>query len=151
MNQSPGAELKSGTPSVSPVRLFLRRIVVQLLRLRVWITETGPGDLWESSYFWAVIVGLCGAFSSVGFREALYQLQWLLLGYQGPLEGAASTLPWWGRLLMPTVGSGFAVADRASGGIDRAAVCEQLDGGVDADLAAPTRKTQAGFGSEQPR
>jgi chloride channel protein, CIC family len=83
---------------------FFRRVLVRLLRLRVWFTERGPGDLWESNYFWATVIGLCGALSSVAFREALSHLQFLLLGYQGPLEGAAMTLPWWGRLLMPTVG-----------------------------------------------
>jgi CIC family chloride channel protein len=87
-----------------PVRLLLRRIVVQLLRLRVWFTERGPGDLWESNYFWAAVVGLCGAISSVAFREALNHMQWILLHYSGPLDGAATDLPWWARLLMPTAG-----------------------------------------------
>jgi chloride channel protein, CIC family len=104
MNNPSGTDSKIGPPSVSPARLLLRRVVVQLLRLRVWLTERGPGDLWESNYFWAALVGLCGAFSSVAFREALNQLQWLLLRYNGPLEDAATTLPWWGRLLMPAAG-----------------------------------------------
>jgi CIC family chloride channel protein len=104
MNNSPGTDLKTSPQSATPARLFFRWIVVQLLRLRVWFTETGPGDLWESNYFWAAIVGMCGAFSSVAFREALNHLQWLLLHYNGPLENAATTLPWWGRLLMPAAG-----------------------------------------------
>jgi chloride channel protein, CIC family len=104
MNNPSGPTPPSGPPSVSPARLLLRRVVVQLLRLRVWFTERGPGDLWESNYFWAAVVGVCGALSSVAFREALSNLQWLLLGYNGPLEGAASTLPWWGRLLTPAAG-----------------------------------------------
>ena len=104
MNNASGAELKTGPHSVSPTRHFLRWVVVQLLRLRVWFTERGPGDFWESNYFWAGLVGLCGAISSVAFREALNYLQWLLLRYNGPLENAATTLPWWGRLLMPAAG-----------------------------------------------
>ncbi|MCE0522770.1 MAG: ClcB-like voltage-gated chloride channel protein [Methylacidiphilales bacterium] len=104
MNNPSGADSKTGPSSVTPARLFLRRVVVQLLRLRVWLTERGPADLWESNYFWAAIVGLCGAFSSVAFREALNHLQWILLRYDGPLEDAATTLPWWGRLLMPAAG-----------------------------------------------
>jgi CIC family chloride channel protein len=83
---------------------FFRRILVHLLRLRVWFTERGPGNLWESNYFWAAIIGLLGAFSSVVFREALRHLQILWFGYDGPLEGAASSLPWWGRLLVPAAG-----------------------------------------------
>jgi CIC family chloride channel protein len=83
-------------------------VVVQLLRLRVWITEKVPGELWESAYPWAVAVGVAGAFSSVAFREALNSLQGLLLGKSGPLDEASTTLPWWGRLLMPALGGVFA-------------------------------------------
>ena len=104
MSTPPGTDLTPGTPSVTPARQFLRRVVVQLLRLRVWITEKVPGDLWESAYPWAVAVGVAGAFSSVAFREALYLLQELLLGKNGPLDEANTTLPWWGRVLMPTLG-----------------------------------------------
>jgi CIC family chloride channel protein len=79
---------------------------VQLLRARVWITERGPGDLWESNYFWAALVGLGGAFSSVLFREALSHLQFILFHDHGPLEYIASMthLPWWARLLTPAAG-----------------------------------------------
>jgi CIC family chloride channel protein len=104
MNNPPAAELKTGPNAVSPVRLFLRRVVVQLLRLRVWFTERGPGDIWESNYFWAAVVGLCGALSSVCFREALDHLQVLVLNYNGPVDGAVMSLPLWLRILIPTVG-----------------------------------------------
>jgi CIC family chloride channel protein len=104
MNHPPGTDPNAGSSTVSPTRRWLRRVVVQLLRLRVWFTERGPGDLWESNYFWAALVGLCGAVSSVAFREALNQLQWIFLGYRGPVEGAETTLPWWGRLLIPAAG-----------------------------------------------
>jgi CIC family chloride channel protein len=104
MNNPQGIDPKTGPPSVTPARLFLRRVVVQLLRLRVWFTERGPGDLWESNYFWAAIVGLCGAFSSVAFRESLNQMELVLLHYNGPLEDAVVSLPPWARLLMPAAG-----------------------------------------------
>ena len=104
MSTPPGTDLKTGPPSVSPARQFLRRVVVQLLRLRVWITEKVPSELWESAYPWAVAVGLAGACSSVAFREALNSMQVLLLGKSGPLDEASTTLPWWGRLLMPALG-----------------------------------------------
>jgi CIC family chloride channel protein len=104
MNNPPGADAKIGTPSATPARHLWRWIVVQLLRLRVWITERGPGDLWNSNYFWAAIVGLCGAFSSVAFRVALDHLQVILLHYDGPVDGAVMELSWWQRLLIPTAG-----------------------------------------------
>ena len=87
-----------------PARRFLRSAFVPFLRFRVWLTERVPEDLWESNYLWAAAVGLLGALSSVAFREALYHLQLSILHFDGPLEGAASTLPWWGRLLIPTAG-----------------------------------------------
>ncbi len=88
----------------SPARLFLRRVVVKLLRARVWLTESGPGEIWESNYFWAVLVGLCGAFSSVFFREALSWIEWLLFRTSVPLEYVPATLPVWVRLLIPAEG-----------------------------------------------
>src|ERR1700679_2921447 len=97
-------------PSVPTVRkastlaAFFRRLFVPLLRVRVWLTERGPLDLFESTYFWAAIVGLCGAITSVAFREALSHLQYLFLRYNGPLDGAATSLPWYGRVLVPTAG-----------------------------------------------
>jgi CIC family chloride channel protein len=95
-------------PTVPPVRApvgsFLRRLSVPLLRLRVWLTGHGTVELGDSPYFWAAIVGFCGALSSVAFREALLHLQIFLLRYNGPIEGAASGLPWWGRVLIPTAG-----------------------------------------------
>jgi CIC family chloride channel protein len=104
MNNSPLTDPKPGAQSVSPVRRLLRLMVVPLLRLRVWITERGPGDLWESNYFWAAVTGFCGAISSVLFREALRYLEGILLHSDASLEYAAGALPWWGRLLMPAVG-----------------------------------------------
>jgi CIC family chloride channel protein len=90
--------------NASPLAAFFRRLFVPLLRLRVWLTERGPLDLFESTYFWAAIVGLCGAITSVAFREALSHLQYLFLRYNGPLEGAATSLPWYGQVLVPTAG-----------------------------------------------
>lgn len=103
-NNPPPVDPKAGVHDVTPGKRLLRRFVVQLLRLRVWITERGPGDLWESNYFWAAIVGVCGAVSSVAFREALHVLESVLLHSNSPLEDAAAALPWWGRLLMPAAG-----------------------------------------------
>jgi len=104
MNNPPPTDPKVGTASSPPLKLFLRRVVVQLLRLRVWITESAPVDLWESTYFWAAIVGFCGAFSSVAFREALQQMEKLLYQSNNSLEFIPETLPWWARLLIPAAG-----------------------------------------------
>jgi CIC family chloride channel protein len=83
---------------------ILRRLFVPLLRFRVWLTGGLAVDIFESTYVWAAIVGVFGAISSVAFREALSHLQFLLLRSDGPLEGAATSLPWYGRILIPTAG-----------------------------------------------
>jgi CIC family chloride channel protein len=87
----------------STLRIFLGRLFVPLLRLRVWLTE-GPAGFIDSTYFWAALVGLCGAITSVVFREALTRLQIFFLHSASPLEGVASDLPWWSRILVPTCG-----------------------------------------------
>jgi CIC family chloride channel protein len=104
MNNPPPTDTTVGASSVPAYKMLLRRLVVQLLRLRVWITERGPGDLWESTYFWASIVGVCGALSSVAFREALRGLEFVLFHNNGALEFVPATLPWWLRLMMPAMG-----------------------------------------------
>jgi len=104
MNNPSPTDPKVGAPSATPLKLFLRRVVVQLLRLRVWITERGPGDLWESNYFWAAIVGFCGAFASVSFREGLSYSEKILFHTDISLEFVPETLPWWARLLIPAAG-----------------------------------------------
>ena len=100
--------MTDSAPSVPPARPgstgILRRLFVPLLRLRVWLTERGPLDFFESVYFSAALVGLCAAVTSVAFRESLSHLQYFLLQLNGPLDGVATSLPWWGRVLVPTVG-----------------------------------------------
>lgn len=100
--------MTDSAPSAMPARPgppgFFRRLFVPLLRLRVWLTERGPLDFFESVYFSAALVGLCAAFTSVAFREALTHLQYFLLQLNGPLDVADSGLPLWGRVLVPTAG-----------------------------------------------
>ena len=106
MSNSPPTAPPPGATAAQPARKLWRLLVVWILRLRVWITEEGPGDLWESNYFWAVLVGVGGALSSVLFREALSHLEFLLFHYDGPLEYAATAtqMPWWLQLAVPTAG-----------------------------------------------
>ena len=104
MNNPPPTDPHVGAKSTFQIKLLLRRVVVHLLRLRVWITERGPGDLWESNYFWAAVVGFCGAFASVAFREGLRRSEIGLFHNDAPLEFIPITLPWWARLLIPAMG-----------------------------------------------
>lgn len=96
---SPGAspaELGSGT----------RRLV----RARIWLAEhLRIGEL-QSTLFWAAVIGLIGAWISIGFREATEWLHRLLAGPEIAVhhnEGYVDTfraMPLWQRLAVPTMG-----------------------------------------------
>jgi CIC family chloride channel protein len=81
-----------------------------LLRFRVWLTDRGPGDVWESTYFWAALVGVGGALSSVLFREALRQLEFLFTHSDEVPGATAAHLEWWQRLIIPALGGMIAGA-----------------------------------------
>jgi chloride channel protein, CIC family len=73
-----------------------------LTRLRLVLL--GHEDL-ASIVFWAALVGLCAALSSVAFREALRALELLFTGQANSLERAASGMVWWRRVLLPLCGA----------------------------------------------
>src|SRR5580658_1740909 len=54
--------------------------------------------------FWAALIGICGALSSVAFREAARLLERLLTGQSQSLVQAASGLVWWHRAVVPVIG-----------------------------------------------
>ncbi|HUA78322.1 MAG TPA: chloride channel protein, partial [Acetobacteraceae bacterium] len=69
----------------------------------------GHEDL-ASIVFWATLIGLIGALASVVFRELIRLFTKLLTGYTSIAEhgsgmvGAASSLVWWHRAIVPIVG-----------------------------------------------
>jgi CIC family chloride channel protein len=73
-----------------------------LTRLRLVLL--GHEDL-ASIVFWAALVGLCGALTSVAFREGLRLLELLFTGQAKSLEQAASAMSWWHRVLLPLGGA----------------------------------------------
>jgi len=73
-----------------------------LTRLRLVLL--GHEDL-AGILFWAALVGLCGALSSVAFREGLRLLEILFTGQSRSLIQAASAMAWWHRALLPLGGA----------------------------------------------
>ncbi|HEY1899393.1 MAG TPA: ClcB-like voltage-gated chloride channel protein [Steroidobacteraceae bacterium] len=73
-----------------------------LTRLRLVLL--GHEDL-ANIVFWAALVGLCAALSSVAFREGLRLLEQLFTGQSTSLELAASRMVWWHRVLLPLCGA----------------------------------------------
>jgi chloride channel protein, CIC family len=76
-----------------PVRKFVR------LRLLL----VGHEDL-AGIVFWAALIGVCGALSSVAFREGARLFEILLTGQSQSLVHAAAELAWWHRAIVPVVG-----------------------------------------------
>ena len=94
-------------------REFARVPLSLLTRLRLILF--GHEDL-ASIVFWATLVGLIGSLASVVFRELIRLFTQLFTGYTVVVEhgsglvGAASSLVWWHRALVPIVGGVLAGA-----------------------------------------
>jgi CIC family chloride channel protein len=88
-------------------REFARVPLSLLTRMRLILF--GHEDL-ASIVFWATLVGLVGALASVVFRELIQLFTKLFTGYSAEgqhgagLVGAASSLVWWHRAIVPIVG-----------------------------------------------
>ncbi|MDE2449114.1 MAG: ClcB-like voltage-gated chloride channel protein [Gammaproteobacteria bacterium] len=84
------------------------RVPLSLLT-RARLVLFGHEDL-AGIVFWATLVGLSGALASVIFRELIRLFTKLFTGYTSLIEhgsglvGAASSLVWWHRALVPIVG-----------------------------------------------
>lgn len=89
------------------VRQFARVPLSLLTRLRLVLL--GHEDL-AGILFWAALVGVGGALSSVAFREGLRLLELLFTGQNHSLEQAASGMVWWHRVLLPLAGAVLAGA-----------------------------------------
>jgi CIC family chloride channel protein len=84
-----------------PVREIVRLPLSLLTRLRLILL--GHEEL-ASIVFWAALIGIGGAVSSVAFREGVRALELLMTGQSQSLVHAASELVWWHRALVPIVG-----------------------------------------------
>jgi chloride channel protein, CIC family len=85
----------------SPVREIVRFPLSLLTRLRLLLV--GHEEL-AGILFWAALIGIGGALSSVAFREAARALEVLLTGQSQSLVHAASELVWWHRAIVPVIG-----------------------------------------------
>ena len=83
------------------VREFVRLPLSLLTRLRLILL--GHEDL-AGIVFWAALIGVGGALSSVVFREVVHLFEILFIGQAQSLVHAASELRWWHRALVPVVG-----------------------------------------------
>lgn len=91
------------TRMTEPAGVLMRRLL-RLLRWRVWIQEKLQPTEWQVTLLWAAVAGLMGSLASIIFlalTENVYG--WFGQPHLGIVE-AMRQLPWWGCLLVPTLG-----------------------------------------------
>jgi chloride channel protein, CIC family len=91
----PGDHEKQG--ALSPP---LRR----LLRLKFWLVEHFRLGERQLTLIWAALIGVLGALASESFRKASDFLHFLATGSSSGIIYSFANLPWWQRLVVPTVG-----------------------------------------------
>jgi len=94
--------------SVAAVIQLGSRLYVRADRLvRIALTAARQGHL-SGIIFWAALIGICGAFTGVGFRASVRLVQQALTGHSTGLVETAELLPWWARIAVPTIGGALA-------------------------------------------
>lgn len=61
-------------------------------------------DQWQSMLLWSIMAGMLGMLATELFRLALQGFSQVVLGKSGSLVAIARSLPWWARIMVPTVG-----------------------------------------------
>ncbi|PAW67863.1 MAG: hypothetical protein B9S34_04120 [Opitutia bacterium Tous-C1TDCM] len=86
-----------------PAALLLRRLL-RLLRWRLWIQERLQPSEWQLTLMWAAVAGFLGALTSILFLTLTERIHdWFGNSSLGVVE-SMQRLPWWGCLLVPTLG-----------------------------------------------
>ncbi len=90
-----------------PAGLLMRRLL-RLLRWRVWIQEKLQPTEWQVTLMWAALAGFLGALASIVFTTLTERIHgWFGNSSLGVVDSMAR-LPWWGCLLVPTLGGAAA-------------------------------------------
>jgi CIC family chloride channel protein len=90
-----------------PAGVLMRRLL-RLLRWRVWILEKLQPTAWQSTLLWAALAGLLGALSSWLFTSLAEGVHNIFSRSDLGVVDSMRKLPWWGCLLVPTLGGACA-------------------------------------------
>ena len=82
----------------------LSNVAKRLVRLRIWLGERIAGNEMRATLLWAALAGVIGAWVSIGFKEATEWLHWLFTGHYSGYVASFAAMPWWRRIVVPTVG-----------------------------------------------
>ena len=90
-----------------PAKLILGRML-RLLRWRVWIQEKLQPTEWQITLLWAALAGFLGALASMLFSGLAEGVHDLFGTTSLGVVDSMRHLPWWGCLLVPTIGGACA-------------------------------------------
>jgi CIC family chloride channel protein len=86
-----------------PAKLLMERLL-RLLRWRVWLAEKLQPTEWQATLLWASLAGFMGALGALLFMASAEGVHLLLTDSHAGIVESIRLLPWWGRLLVPTIG-----------------------------------------------
>jgi chloride channel protein, CIC family len=90
-----------------PQRVIVRRLM-RLLRWRVWVQEHLQPTEWQVTLLWAAVAGFLGALGAILFSTLTENVYDWFGSRQLGIVGSMQQLPWWGCLLVPSVGGALA-------------------------------------------
>jgi CIC family chloride channel protein len=80
----------------------------RLLRWRLWVRERLQLTEWQVTLLWAALAGFLGAMASMIFSALAEGVHEFMTGRTSGVVESMRQLPWWGCLLVPTLGGAAA-------------------------------------------
>jgi CIC family chloride channel protein len=86
----------------------LTPLIRRLLKLKVWLVDHFRLSERQVTLIWAGLIGLLGALVSELFRRSSDLLSYVMTGSHSGIIISFAALPWWQRLIVPTLGGALA-------------------------------------------
>ena len=93
--------------AIDPATELLQRLQ-RLLRWRLWIREKLQLTEWQVTLLWAALAGFLGAMASMLFSALAEGVHEFMTGSSAGVVESMRHLPWWGVMLVPTLGGAAA-------------------------------------------
>ena len=95
-------------PTATATTTELLERLQRLLRWRLWIREKLQLTEWQITLLWAALAGFLGAAASMVFSALAEGVHEFMTGSTSGVVESMRHLPWWGCLLVPTLGGAAA-------------------------------------------
>ena len=95
-------------PTATATTTELLERMQRLLRWRLWIREKLQLTEWQITLLWAALAGFLGAAASMVFSALAEGVHEFMTGSTSGVVESMRHLPWWGCLLVPTLGGAAA-------------------------------------------